>query len=153
MVGFDNPVFAAYALAAALMILKTVPMAWATVGAMMRANGGYAAPEDARKTPLNPNPRPGQTDPDDRVERWRRIHRNDLENVPFILAAGFLFVLTDPALWIAQALLYGYVVSRLLHLWAYGTAQVHDVRATFWTIGVLMVMGMAVWVGLALGLA
>jgi glutathione S-transferase len=138
-----NPVFAAYAAAACLMVLKTVAMAWATVWKMMRVKGGYRAPEDARKTPLNPAPRAGQTDPDERVERFRRIHQNDLENVPFFLAAGFLYVLTDPAHWLAQTLFYGYAASRFLHFWAYATAKSHDLRATFWTIGVLIIMFMA----------
>ncbi len=145
-IDFSNPVFAAYAAAACLMILKTIGMAWLTVWKMVQVNGGFRAPEDARATPLNPSPRPGQTDRDERVERFRRIHQNDLENVPFFLAAGFLFVLTDPPVWVAQGLFYGYVVTRLLHFWAYATARSHDVRATFWTLGVLMVMGMAVQV-------
>ena len=46
-----------------------------------------------------------------------------------------LHVLTGPSLRLAQALLYGYMLSRLLHFAAYLTAQTHEVRATFWTIG------------------
>lgn len=145
-IGFGNPVFAAYAIAAGLMILKTVAMAWLTVLRMMQVKGGYRAPEDARATPLNPSPRPGQTAPDERVERIRRIHQNDIENVPMFLAAGFLFVLTAPPLWLAQGAFYGYVVTRLLHFWAYATAKSHDLRATFWTLGVLVVIAMALWV-------
>jgi glutathione S-transferase len=145
-ISLGNPVFAAYAVAAALMVLKTIAMAWLTVVRMVQVKGGYRAPEDERRTPFNPDPRPGQAGPDERVDRMRRIHQNDLENVPAFLAAGFLFVLTDPALWVAQVLFYGYVLSRLLHFWAYATAKNHEVRATFWTIGVVMVMGMAVWV-------
>ena len=140
---FANPVFAAYAVAAALMVLKTIAMAWLTVLQMSRVKAGYRSPEDARRTALNPDPRPGQVGPDDRVDRFRRIHQNDLENVPVFLAAGFLFVLTDPAPWLAQSLFYGYVLTRLLHFWAYATAQIHDIRATFWTLGVLMVIYMA----------
>ena len=142
----SDPVFATYAIAACLMILKTIGMAWATVWRMSQVKGGYRSPEDARRTLLNPDPRPGQVGPDDRVDRFRRIHQNDLENVPFFLAAGFLFVLTGPPLWVAQVLFYGYVLSRLLHLWAYASAKTHDIRATFWTIGVLMIMAMALWV-------
>jgi glutathione S-transferase len=150
---FSNPVFAAYAIAASLMIIKTIAMAWLTVLRMTQLKSGYRSPEDARRTALNPAPRAGQVGPDDRVDRFRRIHQNDLENVPFFLAAGALFVLTDPPLILAQGLFYGYVVSRLLHFWAYATARIHDIRATFWTIGVLIVIGMAlrvIWVA-ALG--
>jgi glutathione S-transferase len=140
----SDPVFAAYAIAATLMILKAVAMSWLTVARMLQANGGFRSPEDIRKTPLNPNPDPRQLEPDERVERIRRIHANDLENIPFFLAAGFLYVLTDPPLLLAQILFYGYVVSRLAHFAAYFTAQTHDMRATLWTIGSLILIFMAV---------
>jgi glutathione S-transferase len=42
----------------------------------------------------------------------------------------------------AQWLLYGYVVSRLLHFAAYFTGQIHDICATFWTIGSLILIYM-----------
>lgn len=140
----ENPVFATYAVAAALMILKAVAMSWLTVARMMQVKGGFRAPEDLRKTSLNPNPDPKQIEPDERVERIRRIHQNDLENLPFFLVAGFLYVLTDPSLLLAQILLYGYVVSRLLHFAAYLTARTHDTRATLWTIGSLILIYMTV---------
>ena len=82
--------------------------------------------------------------PDERVERIRRIQVNDLENLPFFLVAGFLFVLTQPSLALAQWVLYGYVISRLLHFAAYFTAQIHEVRATFWTIGSVILIYMSV---------
>jgi glutathione S-transferase len=144
-----NPVFATYALAATLMILKAVAMSWLTVIRMMQAKGGFRSPEDLRKTPLNPAPNPKQLEPDERVERIRRIQLNDLENLPFFLIAGFLYVLTDPTLLHAQVLFYGYVVSRLLHFAAYFTGQIHEVRATFWTIGSLILIYMTVRVLIA----
>ena len=56
--------------------------------------------------------------------------------------AGFLFVLTEPSLLLARIMLYGYVISRLAHFAAYLTAQIHDVRATLWTIGSLILIYM-----------
>ena len=144
-----NPLFATYAIAASLMILKAVAMSWLTVVRMVRANAGFRSPEDLRKTPLNPNPDPKQLEPNEGVERIRRIQLNDLENLPFFLAAGLLFVLTQPSLTLARWLLYGYVVSRLLHFAAYLTAQTHETRATFWTVGSLIVIFMTVWTLLA----
>jgi glutathione S-transferase len=139
-----DPVFATYAIAATLMILKAVAMSWLTVLRMMQEKGGFRSPEDLKKTPLNPAPDPRQLEPNERVERIRRIHMNDLENLPFFLAAGFLFVLTGPSLLIAQCLLYGYVASRLLHFAAYFTARTHDTRATLWTVGSLILIYMTV---------
>jgi glutathione S-transferase len=137
-----NPLFAAYVIAACLMILKGVGMSWLTVVRMMQVKGGFRSPEDLRETPLNPEPDPSQLEPNERVERIRRIQMNDLENLPYFLVAGLLFVLAQPPLLLAQGLLYGYVVSRLLHFAAYLSAQTHDVRATFWTIGSLILIFM-----------
>lgn len=140
----QNPLFATYVIAATLMILKAVAMSWLTVVRMMEARGGYRSSEDLTKTLLNPAPDPAQLLPNERVERIRRIHMNDLENLPFFLVAGFLYVLTQPPLLLAQWLLYGYVASRLLHFVAYLTAQVHEVRATLWTVGSLILVFMTV---------
>ena len=65
--------------------------------------------------------------------------------MPFFLVAGLLFVLTNPSLALARWLLYGYVVSRLPHFVAYFTAQIYDIRATFWTVGSLIVIFMTFW--------
>jgi glutathione S-transferase len=46
---------------------------------------------------------------------------------------------------IAQWLLYGYVVSRMLHFAAYFTARTHDTRATLWTVGSLILIFMSCW--------
>ena len=141
----QNPLFATYVIAATLMILKAVAMSWLTVVRMMTVKGGFRSPEDLRKTPLNPEPRPEQLAPDDRVDRIRRIQLNDLENLPFFLVAGFLFVLTGPSLLLARVMLYGYVVSRLLHFAAYLSARTHDTRATLWTIGSLILIFITCW--------
>lgn len=138
----QNPVFATYVIAATIMILKAVSMSWLTVAQMMRVKGGFRSPEDIKKTLLNPNPSPKQLEPDERVERVRRIQLNDIENLPFFLLAGLLFVLTEPSLMLARLLLYGYVVSRLLHFAAYFTARTHDTRATFWTVGSVIIIFM-----------
>jgi glutathione S-transferase len=138
-----DPLFATYAIAAALMILKAVGMAWLTVLRMTQEKGGYRSPEDLRRTLLNPSPHPGQIEPNERVERIRRIHQNDLENLPFFLAAGLLYVLSEPSLAEARWVLYGYVASRLLHFAAYLGARTHDTRATLWTIGSLLLVYMA----------
>ncbi|MBK8766052.1 MAG: MAPEG family protein [Burkholderiaceae bacterium] len=140
----QNPLFATYVIAATLMILKAVSMSWLTVVRMLQENGGFRSPEDLRKTPLNPAPDARQLERNERVERVRRIHQNDLENLPFFLVAGLLYVLTGPSLLMAQLLLYGYVVSRLLHFAAYLSAQTHDLRATLWTAGSLILIFMTV---------
>ena len=140
----QNPVFATYVVAASLIILKALAMAWLTVWRMMRTNGGFRAPEDLRRTLLNPNPDPSQLAPNEYVERVRRIQQNDLENIPYFLIVGLLFLLTHPSLLTAQFLFYGYVVTRFAHFLAYITGQTHDLRAALWTPGSLALIYMAV---------
>jgi len=140
----QNPLFATYVIAATLMILKAVSMSWLTVLRMMRVKGGFRAPEDLKRTPLNPEPDPRQLELNEPVERIRRIQMNDLENLPFFLVSGLLFVLTQPSLQLARWLLYGYVASRLLHFAAYLTGQIHDVRAALWSVGSFILIFMTV---------
>ena len=102
LLSMENPVFAAYAIAAALMILKLMAQGWVTVALMIRRDAGLLNPEDLRRTPANRNPRPDQLDPQPDVERSRRMQRNDLESIPAFLAAGLLFVTAAPPAWMAR---------------------------------------------------
>lgn len=140
----ENPVFTTYVIAAALMILKIMGQGWMTVYRMTRCNAGWASPEDLQKGLINKAPDPSQLEFNEYVDRSRRMHRNDLENIPAFLMAGLLMVLVDPALWLAQILMFGFVAARLAHFLAYATHQSHEVRATFYTIGSMIVIYMAV---------
>ena len=82
-----NLLFATYVIAATLMILKAV--------GMMQAKGGFRSPEDLKETSLNPKPNPVQLALNERVERVWRIQMNDLDNLPFFLVAGFVYILTQ----------------------------------------------------------
>ena len=146
LLSLDNPVFHTYLLAAAIMLLKLMLQPWITVQRMPKVSAGFRSPEDAKKTPVNPQPREGQLDVNEYVDRSRRINLNDLESIPGFLAAGFLFVLVGPPLLLAQILLWGYVAARAAHFITYTTAQIHDIRATFWTFSSLAVLAMTVYI-------
>ena len=89
---FENPVFQTYAITAALIILKLLLHSYFTVFRMIRSNRGLLNPEDLNKTVLNPDPSPDQIEPNDYVERTRRMHRNEIENgLPFWPADFCLF--------------------------------------------------------------
>ena len=75
--------------------------------------------------------------------------RNDLENIPAFLTIGLLFVFTQPPLAAAQWLMYGFVATRIAHAIAYSTAQRHEVRAVFYSVGSLIVIALAIWVLIA----
>ncbi len=143
ILSLENPVFQTYMIAASIMILKLMFQPWMTVVRMMKAGAGFRAPEDLKKTPLNPNPDPSQLEVNEYVDRSRRLNLNDLESIPGFLAAGFLFVLVSPPLLLAQILIWTYVASRAVHFVAYISAQIHDVRAFCWTWSSVSVIGMA----------
>lgn len=142
----ENPVFVTWIIATALTVLKVMGQGWMTVYRMMKVGGGYAAPEDLRPGLINRAPDPRQLEVNDYVDRSRRMHRNDLENIPAFWAAGLAFVAVAPPLWLAQVLMYGFVAARACHALAYATAQSHEMRATFYSVGSLIVMAMAGYV-------
>jgi uncharacterized MAPEG superfamily protein len=143
LLSLDNPVFQIYMIAACIMILKLMLQPWMTVVRMMKVGAGFRSPEDLKKTPLNPEPQPQQLEVNEYVDRSRRLNLNDLESIPGFLVAGFLFVLVDPPLLLAQILIWTYVGSRAVHFVAYTTAQIHDIRAFCWTWSSLSVLIMA----------
>lgn len=141
----ENPVFTTWLIAAGLGVLKVMGQGWMTVYRMTKARAGYASPEDLQAGPLNRSPSPEQLEVNDYVDRSRRMHRNDLENIPAFWVAGLIFVFAAPPLWLAQGLLYGFVATRAAHALAYATKQSHEMRATFYTIGSLIVIAMALY--------
>lgn len=141
----ENPVFATYMIASAIMVLKIMGQGWMTVYRMLKIDAGLASPEDLRPGLINRSPRPDQLELNDYVDRSRRMHRNDLENIPAFLACGLIFVVAGPSLLVANILMYGFVAARLAHTIAYATKQSHEVRATLYTIGSASVIAMALY--------
>ena len=139
----DNPVFRYFAFAAAIMIVKMMSQGWITVYRMIKVNGGFRYPEDAQQGLANPHPSPAQLLPNEYVERSRRMHENDVENIPLFLVTGLLYVCTAPAAITAAALFSTYVLSRLAHFYVVLTARSHELRAICWTIGSVIIYFMA----------
>ncbi len=143
LLNLENPVFEVYVVAGAIMALKLMLQGWMTVYRMVKSDSGLVSPEDLQVGLINKSPDPSQLDVNDYVDRSRRMHRNDLENIPAFWAVGLLFVAVDPVLWLTKTMMYGFVLNRLAHSVAYMTKQTHEVRATFYTFGSLIVIYMA----------
>jgi len=141
----ENPVFVTYMIAATLMILKIMGQGWMTVYRMLASDSGLASPEDLQTGLINKNPRPEQLELNDYVDRSRRMHRNDLENIPAFLACGLLFVIAAPSELLASILMFTFVGARLTHSLAYATKQSHEVRATLYSMGSAVVIIMAIY--------
>ncbi|MBN9425972.1 MAG: MAPEG family protein [Burkholderiales bacterium] len=142
----DNPVFQIYAVAACLALLKLIGHSFYTVFQMVRNDGGYLNPEDLRKTLFNPKPDPRQLNAIEEVERARRMHRNEMENTPAFLVAGWLLVAVSPSLLFVVVTMVGYLLARLAHTYAYATKRDHEVRAACFTAGALCTVAMVVHV-------
>jgi glutathione S-transferase len=142
----ENPLFVAYAISAAIMVLKIMGQGYMTVWRMGKSGMGLLNPEDLLPGPSNRNPHPRQLELNDYVDRSRRIHRNDLENIPAYLAIGLLFVAVEPPFALAISLMALFVVARLVHTIVYATAQEHHIRAIPYTVGSLVVIFMAGYV-------
>jgi glutathione S-transferase len=146
LLNLENPVFVTFVITAAVMVLKIMGQGWITVYRMLKSDSGLVNPEDLQVGLINKTPRAEQLEVNDYVDRSRRMHRNDLENIPAFLVCGLLFVVVAPPLFLANLLMYGFVAARLAHAVAYTTKQTHEIRATFYTIGSLAVIVMAVYV-------
>lgn len=110
---FDNPVLQTYIVYSAILAMKVMALAFLT-GATRTRKGVFANPEDAK-------PRPGAKvkfdDPD--VERLRRAHLNDLENITVFWVLGALYVTTGPASALASLLFRVFTIGRMLHTFVY----------------------------------
>ncbi|XP_055526025.1 microsomal glutathione S-transferase 1-like [Wyeomyia smithii] len=72
-------------------------------------------------------------DPD--VERVRRAHRNDLENIFTFLAIGFCYMLTNPDPWLAGTIFRLVAAGRIVHTVVYALVIVpQPTRLLAWLV-------------------
>ncbi|XP_028810811.1 microsomal glutathione S-transferase 1.2 [Denticeps clupeoides] len=137
----DSEVFSAFATYATIVILKVMFMAPLTAYFRMTRKA-FSNIEDTwhGKTPEEKK-RMLQVNPD--VERVRRCHLNDLENViPFVLV-GLLYALTGPDLPAALLHFRVFVASRFCHTVAYIAALPQPSRALSFFVGLGATLSMA----------
>lgn len=72
-------------------------------------------------------------DPD--IERVRRNHLNDLENVLPWFIITFLYLTTGPSVWLATNLIRGFVLSRIAHTLTYAVCPMQPGRALSFFVG------------------
>jgi uncharacterized MAPEG superfamily protein len=123
----QNPTVGLYAVCAAILVLKMAFTGSATGIARLR-RGAYVTPEDYRFMGKTPAP------PDETVERLRRVHQNDLENIlPFLIIA-LLYALSGPSFGVAAAIFVIFTLARLAHTAAY-LAEMQPWRSVFYEVG------------------
>ncbi len=130
-----QPAVRLYAICALLLVLKMMLTgAWTSVLRIRRRV--YATPEDY--TFQGMTTRAGA---DEEIERVRRAHRNDLENVLPFLAVGFLFAAGDPSPLAARVGLVGFTAARILHTIFY-VRSMQPWRTVAFAIGFLLLLWM-----------
>ncbi|KAM3966746.1 microsomal glutathione S-transferase 1 [Aphomia sociella] len=109
---FSDPAVQSYAFYSGILALKTLGVAILTSRARY-SKKVFANEEDAKLK----NGVVKFDDPD--VERVRRAHRNDLENIPVFWVLGGLYLTTGPAAATATTLFRAYTAGRILHTIVY----------------------------------
>ncbi|XP_067660717.1 microsomal glutathione S-transferase 1-like [Haliotis asinina] len=127
----DNPVFSKFAFYSTVVLSKTLCMSELTTLNRMRKQA-FANEEDVQCFAKSKHAE--VTTSDASVERVRRCHLNDLENVlPFVLV-GLMYVSTKPGVVEASRVFQIFAASRLLHTAAYLLPLPQPSRAlTFFT--------------------
>eukprot|EP00093_Oithona_nana_P001303 01303.XXX_1659_843_1 [CDS] Oithona nana genome sequencing. len=118
----SHELFSCFAFYSGLVLAKTLLMSFWTAKRRF-AVGVFANPEDIKGTP-------NKVDfASEDVERVRRCHLNDLENVlPFVLLGG-LYITTNPVLSTAKLVFRTFVAARFLHTFVYVFAVPQPSRA------------------------
>jgi glutathione S-transferase len=129
-----DPVYRLLAVVSVLLVFKMMLVGtWTSVIRIRRRV--YATPEDYAFQGIPPG---AATDAD--IERTRRAHRNDLENVlPFLAVAPF-YAMTGPSLGAARVFFWGFFIGRALHSIFYIRGQQPHRTIAFGVAQVLLVV-------------
>ncbi|KAL0964940.1 hypothetical protein UPYG_G00274690 [Umbra pygmaea] len=137
----ESEVFLAFSTYATIVILKMMLMSPMTAyfrftrkSFANQEDTGMAKTPEERKKMLVGNPD---------VERVRRCHLNDLENIIPFVVIGLLYTLTGPDLSTALLHFRVFVGSRLFHTVAYVLPLPQPSRALAWMSGMVVTFSMA----------
>ena len=118
-----------------LLVLKMIALGSYTSVLRLRRRV-FATPEDYALQGAAP-----PEAPDVDIERVRRAHRNDLENILPFFVVSFLYVLTKPSYGAAALYFWGFLAARALHSIFYVRgAQPH--RTIAFTVGAVLMFVM-----------
>ncbi|NXP40161.1 MGST1 transferase, partial [Leiothrix lutea] len=137
----NNEVFRAFATYAAIVLLKMMLMSLITAYFRMTRKA-FVNPEDTASFGKGEAAKKFlRTDSD--VERARRVHLNDLENIVPFVGIGLLYALSGPEL--SSALLHFRIFTgaRILHTFAYLIPLPQPSRGLSWAVGYAVTFSMA----------
>ncbi|XP_052899484.1 microsomal glutathione S-transferase 1-like [Anopheles moucheti] len=123
----EPAVFQAYAFWAAVLGLKMLLMSVLT-GLQRGSKKVFSNPEDVK-----PGGKVAYDDPD--VERVRRAHLNDMENILPYFIIGFLYMFTNPSVTVAVNLFRLVAAVRICHTVFHVFVPVPKFRGMAWATG------------------
>jgi len=134
-IDLEDPVVRGFLFYYGLVLAKTLIMSVLTARQRFRKKV-FIAPEDVQGAINLFGFHTSTVTTDEDVERVRRAHLNDLENIPIFVLAGILYVLTKPEPMIALNLFRVFAIVRYLHTFVYAIFVVRQpCRAILWGIG------------------
>ncbi|KAJ0012967.1 hypothetical protein NQD34_017301 [Periophthalmus magnuspinnatus] len=134
----NNQVFCCFVFYAVLLVIKMYIIS-IIVGQLRLRKKAFANPEDALR---HGGVQFMRQDPD--VERARRAHLNDIENILPFLFIGAVYSLTGPSLFVARIHFLVFFLARLMHSVAYFFALKPPTRSVSYSIGQISCFLMAV---------
>jgi len=137
ILSFNNPLYSTYIFYSCVLVVKMLLMSFLT--ARMRFKKlVFLNPEDAKSTG-------GKVRVDDDVERIRRAHLNDIENIPLFLFVSGLYILTGPSVGLATILFRAFAATRIVYTIVYAVVVVpQPARGLAWGVGVAITLYMAI---------
>ncbi|NWT50076.1 MGST1 transferase, partial [Erythrocercus mccallii] len=137
----NNEVFRAYATYTTIVLLKMMLMSLITAYFRITRKA-FMNPEDTDAYGKGETAKKYlRTDPD--VERARRSHLNDLENIVPFVGIGLLYALSNPELSMALLHFRIFTGSRILHTFAYLIPLPQPGRGLSWAVGYAVTFSMA----------
>jgi len=130
MVEISPEALQAFGFWSSILVIKVLAMVPLTGRQRFRKNV-FVAEEDIRA--FGKGKEPKYDDPD--VERVRRAHRNDLENVLPWFIITYLWLGTGPSLWLAKMLIRTFVLARIAHTISYVIIPQQPTRAIVFFVG------------------
>ncbi|CAH1375114.1 hypothetical protein MTP99_016538 [Tenebrio molitor] len=112
VLALENPVFCAYLISSCLLVVKMMLVALMTAY-KRKVHKAFLSPEDADFN------KEGQVVVHDAVERMRRAHQNDLENIPIFWCSAFAYLWIRPSIAVACFLFFGFTIFRFFHTIVY----------------------------------
>jgi len=132
----QDPTFRVFAVCAAILVFK-MALTGSMTGFMRLRRGAYITAEDYAFMGKTAAP------PDEAVERLRRVHLNDLENIVPFLILGHVYVLSSPSVGLAVTLFIIFTAARLVHSITY-LASLQPWRSIAFEVGQITLVVMTV---------